>query len=170
MTALNTAEMDAIAARHPHLLQSSGWKRFRMLLLGLAIGLYLAYSWWFFAIGHVLGNANWSIAGTYLADWVSYEVRPDINVAPDGSMQIEYPRFSPLGNNPDPEWIRLERRTITRTVEVPASAAGQAQKKSSSFSFMAPNAAQGTGAQQQEQQARTESVTCLLYTSPSPRD
>lgn len=159
MTALNSSEMEAIAARHPELLQSSGWKRFRTLVFCAAIGAYLLYSWWFFAIGHVLGNANWSIAGSYLADWVSYEVRPDIKVSPDGAMQIEYPRFSPLGDNANPGWITLERRTITRTVEVPGSAAGQAGKKASSFSFMAPNAAQDEKAPAPEQKARTETVT-----------
>ncbi|WEZ82024.1 phosphonate ABC transporter, permease protein PhnE [Rhizobium sp. 32-5/1] len=159
MTALNPAEMDAIATRHPQLLKSSGGKRFRTLLFCAAIGLYLVYSWWFFAIGHVLGNANWSIAGSYLADWVSYEVRSDIAVAPDGAMQIEYPRFSPLGKNPDPDWVRLERKTITRTVEVPAQAGQQAKKNGSSFSFMAPGAAEGGAPAAVEQQLRRETVT-----------
>nr|WP_083531305.1 phosphonate ABC transporter, permease protein PhnE [Pararhizobium antarcticum] len=156
---LNSSEMEAIASRHPDLLQSSGWKRFRTALFCVVIGFYLVYSWWFFAIGHVLGNANWSIAGSYLADWVSYEVRPDIAVAPDGSMQIAYPRFSPLGKNPDPDWVRLERETVTRTVEVPVETGKQPSTSGSSFSFMAPNAATGAASSAAEPQSRRETVT-----------
>ena len=138
-------EMEAIAARHPHLLQSSTEKRRRTVLIGVGVALYLVFSWWFFSIGHVLANANWGIAGTYLADWVSYEVRPEIAIAPDGTMALSYQRNSPLGRDPDPEWVTVEKRMVTRTVTAPAAAAPEAQKPkpTSSFNFMAPNAARG---------------------------
>lgn len=97
-------EMEAIAARHPHLLNSSTARRRRTVLIGTGVALYLVFSWWFFSIGHVLANANWGIAGTYLADWVSFEVRPEIAIAPDGTMAVSYQRNSPLGKNPNPQW------------------------------------------------------------------
>ncbi|MCA0342465.1 MAG: phosphonate ABC transporter, permease protein PhnE, partial [Proteobacteria bacterium] len=76
MTTLNPAQMDEIAARHPAVFHRSFWQRFRVAIIAGGFVLYALYCWWFFAIGHVLGTANWNIAGTYLADWVSYEVRP----------------------------------------------------------------------------------------------
>ncbi|TCN31313.1 phosphonate ABC transporter, permease protein PhnE [Sinorhizobium americanum] len=139
-------EMEAIAARHPHLLLSSTARRRRTALIGIGVVVYLAFSWWFFSIGHVLANANWGIAGTYLADWVSYEVRPEIAVAPDGTMAVSYQRNSPLGRNPNPEWLALEKRTVARTAEAPAAAQEAPKPKtSSSFNFMAPKAALGGG-------------------------
>ena len=84
-TMMNAAEMESIAARHPHLIHGSSRKRIRSALIFAGIALYMIYGWWFFSIGQVLTNANWSIAGTYLADWVSYEVRPDIKIAADGA-------------------------------------------------------------------------------------
>jgi phosphonate transport system permease protein len=155
-TMMNTAQMDAIAARHPHLLQGSTSKRIRSILIFAGIALYMIYSWWFFSIGQVLVNANWGIAGTYLADWVSYEVRPDIKIATDGTMQVVYPRYSPLGPDAKPEWVKIETKMVDRTIDVPAVTQQAAPKKSSSFSFMAPNSAVGSSA---EAGARTETRT-----------
>ncbi len=138
MTMLAQADMDAIAARHGALLQPSFWMRFRFLLIGGSVLLYFVFCWWFFAVGQVLGTANWGIAGTYLADWISYEIRPDIEIEADGSMKIVYPRFDPIGPNPNPDWLTSERATVTRTIEIPGSAQAAAPKAGSSFSFMAP--------------------------------
>ncbi|MDK1389046.1 phosphonate ABC transporter, permease protein PhnE [Sinorhizobium sp. 8-89] len=151
----STLEMEAIAARHPHLLQSSSEKRLRTALIGVGVLLYMAFCWWFFSIGHVLANANWGIAGTYLADWVTYEVRPEIEIAADGTMTVSYQRNSPLGSNPDPDWVTLEKKTVTRTIEAPAAVEVSKPKASSSFSFMAPNAAVG-GTQAAQAQDRVE--------------
>lgn len=162
MKTLSPAELDAIAARHGNLLQPSFWMRFRLLLIGGAVLLYFLFCWWFFAIGQVLGTANWGIAGTYLADWVSYEVRPDIEIGADGNMSIVYPRFDPIGPNPNPDWLVAERETVTRTIEIPAEGQGSAPKTSSSFSFMAPNTAQ-----QALSAARTETRTEEVVTRAS---
>ncbi|WFU49957.1 phosphonate ABC transporter, permease protein PhnE [Sinorhizobium terangae] len=151
-------EMEAIAARHPHLLQSSSRKRLKSALIGIGVLLYLVFSWWFFSIGHVLANANWGIAGTYLADWVSFEVRPEIAIAADGTMAVSYARNSPLGANPMPDWVTLEKKTVTRTIEAPAAAQPSKPKASSSFNFMAPNAALG-GAQTAQAENRVETRT-----------
>lgn len=144
MSKLHVSEMEDIAARHPEIFRTSVWARFRMPLIVLAAVLYGVYCWWFFAIGAVLGNANWSLAGTYLADWVSYEVRPEIRMDDHGTMKIVYPRFSPLGDNPNPDWLIAERQTVSRTIEVPAAARTKAPQ--STTSFMAPGAALGSAA------------------------
>ncbi|MCA1492125.1 phosphonate ABC transporter, permease protein PhnE [Ensifer sp. NBAIM29] len=153
-------EMEAIAARHPHLLRPT--TRWKAILIGAGLVLYLVLSWWFFSIGHVLANANWGIAGTYLADWVSYEIRPDITIARDGTMSVSYQRNSPLGKNPNPEWVSLDKQTVTRRVETPAAVPQAPKPKTtSSFSFMAPNASLGgsqNDAEQPVETTRTEEV------------
>lgn len=60
-TNLDAREMEAIAARHPHLLQSSAAKRRSTALITAGVVLYMIFSWWFFSIGHVLANANWGL-------------------------------------------------------------------------------------------------------------
>ncbi|HEV7319879.1 MAG TPA: phosphonate ABC transporter, permease protein PhnE [Ensifer sp.] len=160
-TRFNAMEMDAIAARHPQLLQSSTSRRVRAAAITGGVVAYLVFSWWFFSIGQVLGNANWGIAGTYLADWVSYEVRPEIHVVPDRTMSLAYQRNSPLGRNPNPDWVELDKKTVTRQVEIPASTQTAKPKASSSFSFMTPGSALGGSAAPEAQnriETRTEDV------------
>ncbi|WP_354318183.1 phosphonate ABC transporter, permease protein PhnE [Sinorhizobium fredii] len=154
-------KLEAIAARHAHLLQSSSKKGLKQMLIGGGVVLYLVFSWWFFSIGHVLANANWGLAGTYLADWVSYEVRPEIAIAPDGTMAVSYQRNSPLGKNPDPEWVMLDKREVTRSIEAPAVATpAHRPTATSSFNFMAPSALLGAGSATEQAVAttRTEEV------------
>ncbi|WP_457580468.1 phosphonate ABC transporter, permease protein PhnE [Ensifer canadensis] len=161
-TRLSALEMDAIASRHPHLLQGSSNKRLRTIVISVGLVAYLIFSWWFFSIGHVLGNANWGIAGTYLADWVSYEVRPEIKIARDKTMTLDYQRNSPLGLNPNPDWVELAKETVTRKVELPAATQQAAKPKTpSSFSFMAPGSALGAASTPTEQnrvETRTEEI------------
>jgi len=153
MTTPNPAQMDEIAARHPAVFHRSFWQRFRVAIIAGGFVLYALYCWWFFAIGHVLGNANWNLAGTYLADWVSYEVRPEVTIAPDGAMKLTYPRFSPLGPNAEPDWVEIERGTMTRTT--PAAGAGSAAKKPASMGFMGSGGAVGGSAVAAEAMAAT---------------
>jgi phosphonate transport system permease protein len=134
---MNAVDMEAISARHPDLVHSSLRQRLALPISIALITAYLAFCWWFFAVGKVLGMANWEIAGAYLADWVSYEERPDIKVAPDG-MTVTFPNNSALGKNPQPEWLKKEETTVTRTVQTPAGDATpeSQQKSSSSFNFL----------------------------------
>jgi len=153
MSMMNAAELNRLAERYPHVLERSFWQRYRApISIGL-LALYFLFCWWFFAIGKTLTQANWGIAGNYLADWVSYEIRPEFEIDADGAMTISYPRFDPIGPNPNPDWISSTRETITRAAaETPAAttSAPAATKPSSSFSFMtsptpqAPAAATGT--------------------------
>ncbi|MEC9461805.1 MAG: phosphonate ABC transporter, permease protein PhnE, partial [Pseudomonadota bacterium] len=153
MSMMNAAELNRLAERYPQVLERSFWQRYRIPVSVGIVALYFLFCWWFFAIGKTLSEANWGIAGNYLADWVSYEVRPEFDIDADGAMTISYPRFDPIGPNPNPDWISSTRETITRSAaEIPAAstAAPAAPKPSSSFSFMtsptpqAPAAATGT--------------------------
>jgi phosphonate transport system permease protein len=116
MTALTADQIDDIERRHPDAFRQPFLKRFAYPLGIAALALYTIYVWWFFSIGTVMANGNWGIAGNYLADWVSYEVRPDIEYK-TGEIVIEYPRFSPLGEDPDPTWISTSRGPVTVVVE-----------------------------------------------------
>ncbi|MFN3443435.1 MAG: phosphonate ABC transporter, permease protein PhnE, partial [Rhizobium rosettiformans] len=125
---------------YPHVLERSLWQRYRIPFSIGMLSLYFLFCWWFFAIGKTLSEANWGIASNYLADWVSYEIRPEFDIDRDGALTISYPRFDPIGPNPNPDWIETTRTTITRSEAPTPSAAAPAPtapKPSSSFSFMA---------------------------------
>ena len=163
MTTLDASEMELIAARHPNLLHRTLWQRFRFLIIsGLAL-LYIVYCFWFFSIAQVLGNANWGLAGAYLADWVSYEVRPDFKIAPDNTMQIVYPPYSPLGAHPHPDWLRAERKVVTRTIEIEATPAAPAADKQTNSFMASPMGASSDAVVATE--AHTETVTEEVVTS-----
>ena len=107
MTTLSMDDIAAIAARHPEVFAGSSRKRLSGWLAGGGIVAYLAFAWWFFSIGTVFMSANWGIAGTYLADWVSYETRPAI--AFDGDrLDVGYPRFSAYNAERHPDWLAFE--------------------------------------------------------------
>ena len=116
MTTLTADQIDDIERRHPAAFRQPFLKRFAYPIAIVVLALYTVYAWWFFSIGAVISNGNWNIAGAYLADWVSYEVRPDVEYK-TGDIEITYPRFSPLGENPDPSWITTERGLVTVSVE-----------------------------------------------------
>ncbi|EHS52453.1 phosphonate ABC transporter, inner membrane subunit [Rhizobium sp. PDO1-076] len=138
MSMTNAAELNRLAERYPHVLQRSLWQRFNVPISVGLIVLYLSFSWWFFAFGKTISEANWGIAGNYLADWVSFEIRPDFEIAADGAINIVYSRFDPIGPNPNPDWINAERQSVTRTIaaEPATQAAVPAAKAPSAFSFM----------------------------------
>ncbi|MBR0557571.1 phosphonate ABC transporter, permease protein PhnE [Ciceribacter sp. L1K23] len=139
MSTITAAELNRLEHRYPEVLKRSLWQRYRAPFSVLVLTLYLIFCWWFFAIGKTLSEANWGIAGNYLADWVSYEIRPEFEMDRDGAITLGYPRFDPIGPNPDPDWIETKREMITRdnsaASEKPAATA--MPKATSSFSFMA---------------------------------
>ncbi|MFN7089376.1 MAG: phosphonate ABC transporter, permease protein PhnE [Allorhizobium sp.] len=143
MSMMNAAELNRLAERYPQVLERSLWQRYRIpASLGI-LTFYFLFCWWFFAIGKTMSEANWGIAGNYLADWVSYEIRPEFDIDRDGALTISYPRFDPIGPNPNPDWIETKRETITRSepqTPVAAAPAPAAPTPNSTFSFMAsPN-------------------------------
>ncbi|MEO0497445.1 MAG: phosphonate ABC transporter, permease protein PhnE [Pseudomonadota bacterium] len=133
---LAPADVDRIKAAHPDAFERPFHKRFApVLALGVVV-LYTVYSFWFFSIATVFSQGNWGIAGTYLADWVSYEIRPDIDYR-TGEIVVEFPRFSPLGSNPQPAWIATQEGQVTLRTQEMAKAPQAAP--SAGNSFMSPS-------------------------------
>lgn len=152
MSAAITADVKDIIGRYPEVFNRSFRVRYGKALFVAAVALYLVFAWNLFAVGKVFERGNWDIAGSYLADWVSYEVRPDINYQ-DGYLEVEFPRFSPLGNDPKPEWLTTETAEVM-VVPDPADEPDTRQTapstgfmvpdaKGTATGFMAPGAATG---------------------------
>jgi phosphonate transport system permease protein len=168
MQSPSIADLDAVAARHPHLLTPSFWSRFRIPVILTGGILYLAFCSWLFSVPQVMSSANWTIAGSYLADWVSYEERPTIAIRDDATMKVEFSRFDPIGPNPNPDWLQAKRETITRTITAPAAAA-QPSAPASTFSFMAPApASAGTGDAAPASQTVSEEVVTHAVVQMNP--
>ncbi|MEP6438775.1 MAG: phosphonate ABC transporter, permease protein PhnE [Nitratireductor sp.] len=134
MSALDTAAINAVVARHPAVFSRSLTGRLTGWLVAAGTMAYLVFAWWLFSIGAVVANGNWSIAGSYLADWVSYEVRPNIAFS-QNHLEISYPRFSPLGANPDPDWVEIEKAVVDKRLAGTTGMSGGGVK-SSSGSFL----------------------------------
>ncbi len=133
---VSAADVAIIQNRYPEVFKTSRLKRFSPLIAIVALLAYGIYVWSFFSINDTLAKANWDIAGNYLADWVAYEVRPDIEVE-DNYLEIGFPRFSPLGSDPQVPWITTEMSRVTKVFAAP-EAASTATQKSASSSLMAP--------------------------------
>ncbi len=170
MNALSSEAVDSIVSRHQAVFNRPFLERARTPLIALAAVAYLGFAWVFFGIGATFANGNWGIAGNYLADWVSYEARPDIEY--DGDyLRVEFPRFSPLGEKPDPGWLRKTSETVEReiTVEIDGGRGTETSSKSTVNSFMvqgAPGTQEGgsgidssTSGLKQGQVAEPEPVT-----------
>jgi phosphonate transport system permease protein len=155
---MDTAAIDDIVARHPAAFKASFWKRYSAPIGILLCILYTLYCWWFFSVGAVLQQANWRLAGAYLADWVSYEIRPDIEFG-DGYLTIGYSKFSELGAHPNPDWVIKEMATIDRKVEAKPAAAAAAKPADNSFMAQgAPTAENPAGAAGEAAPAAPQSV------------
>ncbi|QPC88536.1 phosphonate ABC transporter, permease protein PhnE [Mesorhizobium sp. NBSH29] len=103
---MSAAEIDAISNRHPAVFAGSTKKLFIGWLVTSGIIAYLVFAWWFFSVGAVLAAGNWNIASTYLADWISYEVRPTAKFR-DGKVQVGYARFATHNSERQPEWVSI---------------------------------------------------------------
>ncbi|OCW57833.1 phosphonate ABC transporter, permease protein PhnE [Hoeflea olei] len=143
MTTPDAATIARLEKEYPDAFRAGIWKRFAGPIgIGLCI-LYALYCWWFFSVGAVLGSANWKLAGAYLADWVSYEIRPDIEIK-GNHLDIHYSRFSELGENPNPDWLVKDMALVEALPAESAKPGPSAQAlsaPSSAGSFMAPAAA-----------------------------
>ncbi len=143
MNRLDTAQIAEVAARHPAVFQVSSFRKYRSILAVGAVVLYCVYAWWFFSAGKVFSQANWGIAGSYLADWVTYEARPDIRFE-NGNLKIFFPNFGPYPDGFVPDWIKAETKTITRVEAGSAVDPSAALANKSANSFMAQGVP-GTG-------------------------
>ncbi len=164
---MNAAERDAVALRHAILLEHASQRSWRPLIIAVTVVAYCLFSWWMFNVGDTLRRANWGIAGTYLADWVSYEVRPEFDIARDGAMTLSYPRFSPLGDHPNPDWLTVEKTTMTRTVAAPVSGGAASTTAKPSMGFMGAGASLGNKAAAAE--AAPQTVTDEVVTRAEVR-
>ena len=140
---IDAATLADLEKRYPDVVRPRLGKQF-LYVIGIALAvLYAVYCWWFFSFSAVFNKASSDIAGAYLADWISWEVRPDIEIAPDGAMHIEYPRFSPLGKHPAPDWVVTEKAMMTRVIGEDAGLGAPSVQQKNANSFMVPDA-QGT--------------------------
>lgn len=141
MTTLSAHSLEDIVSRHRDVIYRPLMERLRAPLIAVVLVLYVVFAWMMFGIGATISNGNWGIAGTYLADWISYEVRPDVEY--DGDyLRVEFPRFSPLGDDPDPAWLgkttaQVERQVV---VEIDGGIGTETSTQSGVNSFMAPGA------------------------------
>ena len=168
MTAMTANQVSEIVGRYPDVFNRPFLVRYGRGLIVAAIALYLVFAWNLFAIGQVIQRGNWDIAGNYLADWISYEVRPDITYH-DGYLEVEFPRFSPLGSDPKPDWLKTEESEVTVITKAetaaPSTNAPAATgflvpgAKGTSTGFMAPGAATGNSASDGAEPAPVETTT-----------
>lgn len=112
MNALSSAAIADFETRHPTVFNPPVWKRFMPLMIGGGIILYAVYCWWFFSIGTVLASGQWQRAELYARDWVSYAVRTTVRMSPE-AITVSYPRFSELGDNPNPDWVIKNDNDVT---------------------------------------------------------
>jgi phosphonate transport system permease protein len=111
---LTTADVTRLSAAHAHVLDRPLSERMRPWLIVAAISAYLLFCWWFFALGHILGGANWTRGGTEIAEWFSWQSRPDVAVV-NGTMNVKWPPYDPLGPAPSPDWVRKDGEAVTVT-------------------------------------------------------
>ncbi|OWV69294.1 phosphonate ABC transporter permease [Rhizobium sp. R339] len=105
MTVIDANRMNEIEARYPEYFHRSFRQRFGGLMIAIATLLYGLYAVWFFDLPKLFAEARWERVGIYLSQWVSYDVQPEFRIQDDGSIEVRYPRFSPLGDNPHPDWL-----------------------------------------------------------------
>jgi phosphonate transport system permease protein len=113
MTVIDANRMHEIEARYPEYFHRSFRQRFGALLIVIATLLYGLYAVWFFDLPKLLAEAHWERVGIYLSQWVSYDVQPEFRIQENGSIETRYPRFSPLGDDPHPDWVKNEPGSVT---------------------------------------------------------
>ncbi|KFC66439.1 Phosphonate ABC transporter, inner membrane subunit [Devosia sp. LC5] len=102
-SSLRPAERNALMARHPGVFHKSLFERVWAPAAVAVTAAYFVFCFFFFGVPQVLGDAQWERAGTYMADWVSWEATPRFRFGDEG-IDVEWTR-SLLGDDPDPDWI-----------------------------------------------------------------
>jgi phosphonate transport system permease protein len=102
--AMTVDEIKAIEERYPHVFRRPAYKRFGPLLLFVGTLLYLVYALWFFSLPQVLRESHWERLPLFLTQWVSYDLQPEFRLD-QPEITPKYPRFSALGENPNPDWV-----------------------------------------------------------------
>ncbi|RWM02037.1 MAG: phosphonate ABC transporter, permease protein PhnE [Mesorhizobium sp.] len=120
MAAMTVDEISAIEDRHPQIFQRPAYKRFWPLLLIAGTVLYLGYALWFFGLPQVLRESHWERLPLFLSQWISYDLQPEFRLD-QPEITPKYPRFSALGENPDPDWV-IKNPDGTYTVQIDGDA------------------------------------------------
>ena len=100
---LTPEEATDLRHRHADVLRKPLLRQLMAPLAALCTAAYLVFCFFFFNVPGVIAEAQWERAGTYIADWYSWEAQPRFRFA-DGNVNLEWTR-SLLGDNPHPEWI-----------------------------------------------------------------
>src|SRR3954463_6500147 len=105
MATIDAIRMQEIEARYPELLHRNFKQRYGGLLVLIGTLVYAIYAVWFFDLPKLVAEAHWERFGIYLTQWVSYDVQPEFRIRDDG-IKAHYSRFSVLGANPHPDWVK----------------------------------------------------------------
>ena len=105
MTLVDASRAQSIEERFPEVFHQPFLKRFGPLLMLIGVILYGVYTVWFFDVPKLVAEARWERFGIYMSQWISYDVQPEFRIS-GGQIDIRYPRFSPLGDNPNPDWVK----------------------------------------------------------------
>jgi phosphonate transport system permease protein len=106
--------------RYPEVFRQSFMKRFLPLIVVVGTVLYLAYAVWFFNLPQILGSAHWERFGIYLSQWISYDIQPTFRLDA-AKITPQYQRFSALGNDPHPDWVKTDAAADKWEVDVDAA-------------------------------------------------
>lgn len=120
MPAMTADQVKAIEDRHPQIFQRPAYKRFWPLLLIAGTVLYLGYALWFFSLPQVLRESHWERLPLFLSQWISYDLQPEFRLD-QPEITPKYPRFSALGENPNPDWV-IKNPDGTFTVQIDGNA------------------------------------------------
>ncbi len=119
---LSEATRTALETAHANVLRTSWRARAMPWIIVASALLYVAYAIWYFDLGVLTRGGKWDRGASYMADWVSYEIRPQLRF--DGArINVTFGRFDPVGPNPNPDWIT---RNSAGHVTVEFGAADQA--------------------------------------------
>ncbi|BAV47976.1 phosphonate ABC transporter, permease protein PhnE [Mesorhizobium sp. 113-1-2] len=120
MTTMTAEEILSIEERYPQVFRRPLYKRFAPLFLFVGILTYLIYVLWFFSLPQVLRESHWERLPLFLTQWISYDLQPEFRLD-QPEITPKYPRFSALGENPNPDWvIRNPDGTFTVLIDGPA--------------------------------------------------
>ena len=118
--AMTVDEVRAIEQRYPQVFRRPVYKRFWPLFLVAGTLLYLLYALWFFNLPQVLRESHWERLPLFLSQWISYDLQPEFRLD-QPEITPKYPRFSALGENPDPDWV-IKNPDGTFAVQIDGSA------------------------------------------------
>jgi len=117
--------------RFPEAFRQPFWRRFGPVIFVLGLVLYLFYAWWFFDVGNVIRSGHWDRAGLFLSDWVSWNASAEFRTS-GGKVTPRYPKFSPLGDDPHPDWV-IANADGSTTIEVTGQAGAVTMSATDAF-------------------------------------